>query len=85
MRKLIELLKGARRSVTVWVNSLFLAAVPFADRIIVAVMTNVRDTMPELQPYLPDNWFKAVGIAVVVFNIIQRARTTQSLAEKAAA
>lgn len=77
-------LQGALRSVTVWVNGLFLAFVPFADQIITAVMTGVRDHLPELAPYLPENWFKAVGIAVVIFNIYQRARTSTSLAEKGA-
>lgn len=77
-------LKGALKSVTVWVNGLFLAAAPFADQIITAAMTGVRDYLPELQPYLPDNIYKAAGIAVVAFNIWQRARTSMSLAEKGA-
>lgn len=79
-----QTLRGAARSVTVWVNGLFLTAVPYADQIITAVMTGVSDYLPELQPYLPANWYRAVGIVVVAFNIVQRARTTKSLAEKAA-
>lgn len=73
-------LRGALRSVTMWVNGLFLAALPFADEIVLAL----NEYLPALQPYLPENTFKAVGLAVVVFNIYQRTRTSKSLAEKGA-
>ncbi len=73
-------IRGALRSVTMWVNGLFLAVYPFAEEIIVAVQEN----MPTLAEYLPANVFKAVGLAVVIFNIYQRWRTKQSLAEKGA-
>ncbi len=73
-------IRGALRSVTVWVNGMLLAAWPFADKI----MQAVRDNLPALQPYLPEDVFRNVGLAVVIFNIFQRARTTQSLAQKGA-
>lgn len=73
-------LRGALRSVTMWVNGLFLAAYPFADQIVQAV----NDNLPALQPYLPASAPKAIGLAAVLFNIYQRTRTTQSLAEKGA-
>lgn len=71
-------LRGALRSVTMWVNGIFLAAYPFAD----SVIQGVHDSLPDLAQYLPANMFKAVGLAVIVFNIYQRTRTTKSLAEK---
>lgn len=71
-------IRGALRSVTVWVNGMLLAAWPFADQII----QGVRDNLPALQPYLPEDVFRNVGLAVVIFNIYQRARTSKSLAEK---
>lgn len=79
-KKWKENLRGALRSATIWVNGIFLAAYPFAEDI----MRGVRDYLPDLQPHLPENVFKAVGLAVVVFNIYQRTRTTKSLAEKGA-
>jgi len=60
------------------VNGLFLTAYPFADQIIAAV----RDNMPDLAQYQPADVFEAIGLSVVVFNIYQRTRTTQSLHKK---
>jgi hypothetical protein len=73
-------LRGALRSVTIWVNGLMLALFPFADQI----AQGIHDNLPELAQYLPANTFKALGLAVVVFNIYQRTRTKASLAEKGA-
>lgn len=73
-------LRGALRSATMWVNGLFLAAYPFADQIV----QGVNEYLPALQPYLPENVFKGVGLAVILFNIYQRTRTSKSLAEKGA-
>ena len=72
--------RGALRSATMWVNGLFLAAYPFADQ----VVAGVRDNLPALAEYMPANAFKAVGLAVILFNIYQRTRTDKSLAEKGA-
>jgi hypothetical protein len=73
-------LRGALRSATMWVNGLFLAAYPFAGDIVLAV----RENLPGLAEYLPANIYQAVGLAVVIFNIYQRTRTKESLAEKGA-
>ena len=72
---------GALRSVTMWVNALFLALYPFASEIV----AGLHDAMPTLAEYLPSNIYKGIGIAVVVFNLMQRTRTTKSLTEKGAA
>jgi hypothetical protein len=77
---LIAKLRGALRSATMWVNGLFLAAYPFADQIV----QGVQENLPGLAQYLPANVFKTVGLAVILFNIYQRTRTSKSLAEKGA-
>lgn len=71
-------IRGALRSATIWVNGLFLAIYPFAD----AIMAGISENLPGLADYMPANAFKGVGMAVVLFNIYQRTRTTMSLAEK---
>lgn len=76
----MDKIKGALRSVTIWVNGVFLALFPFADSII----QGIHDNLPDLSQYLPADVFKVIGVAVVVFNIYQRTRTNQSLADKGA-
>ena len=74
----MDKIRGALHSVTMWVNGIFLAMFPFADQFV----QGVHDAMPDLSQYLPANIFKGVGVVVVVFNIVQRTRTKQSLTEK---
>lgn len=74
----MDKLRGAFHSVTMWVNGIFLAIFPFADQI----MQGMHDSLPDLSQYLPVNVFKVVGVAVVLFNLYQRTRTKQSLADK---
>lgn len=71
-------IRGALKSVTMWVNALFLALYPFASKI----ASGLHDSMPALSEYLPTNIYKGVGIALVVFNLYQRTRTNQSLEAK---
>jgi hypothetical protein len=59
--------KAWLRSAGVWFNALLLAAFPFTDQIVQAV----NDNLPGLAPYLPPNVYKAVGFAVVVFNMVR--------------
>lgn len=70
--------RGALKSLTIWVNGLFLAAYTCSDDII----SGVRDNLPGLAEYMPANVFKAVGLALVLFNIYQRTRTKASLESK---
>jgi hypothetical protein len=70
MKKLLDHLRAARHSFTVWLNAVLLAVYPFADQII----AGVRDNLPDLAPYLPANVFRAVGLALVVYNIVHAAR-----------
>jgi hypothetical protein len=71
---MLEKLKGAWRSVTVWFNGALLAMLP--------VYEVVKESLPEIQSYLPDNVYKWVGIAVVMLNIALRFKTNSDLAHK---
>lgn len=68
-------LKGSLKSVTVWVNSIFLSLLPFYD--------DLRTSLPELQPYLPDDAYKKMVFALVILNIVLRFRTKVDLKDKA--
>lgn len=68
-------IRGAFRSVTIWVNGVFLAVFTYSDDIV----QGVQEHMPELAQYMPANVLKGLGLAVVIFNIYQRARTKASL------
>lgn len=76
--KIVDHLRVARRSFTVWLNALLLAAYPFADSIIAAV----RDNLPDLGQYLPANIFRAVGLALVIYNIVHGARAAAKTAKR---
>jgi len=69
-------LKSWLRSAGVWFNAVLLAAFPFTDQIIDAV----ADNLPTLAPYLPPNVYKAVGVAVVVFNLVRSAQRAHAAA-----
>lgn len=71
-------LRGAFHSWTVRVNSAFLMALPFAEDII----GFIRSTLPEFAGYLPDNWYRATGIVVVILNLLLRMKTSTSLADR---
>lgn len=75
-----NILRGAWRSVTIWVNGVALAVMPFAD----AIADGISANLPGLGDYLPANVFKGLGLVVIVFNIFQRTRTSKSLADKGA-
>jgi hypothetical protein len=62
--------------VTTWINAALIAALPFSSEIMDAVNAN----LPSLAPYLPENIYKAVGLAAVLFNMaasIKRAHRQQ--------
>lgn len=67
-------IRGAVRSFTVMVNVAFLAALPLYDEAVKA--------LPDLQPYIPENIYRKVGVAVVVINILLRFRTRRALEHK---
>jgi hypothetical protein len=67
-------LKGMRKSFTIWFNGLLLAALPIAEY--------AKDSLPDLAGYLSAETYKAIGLVVVVTNIVLRFRTSTSLADK---
>lgn len=73
-QKFREKIRGAFKSVTVMVNALLLAMLPFYEVLI--------EQLPQLQPYLPEDVYKKVGVAVVVLNIVLRFRTHKPLEHK---
>lgn len=76
--KIVDQLRAARRSFTVWLNAALLAAYPFAE----AIIATLRDNLPDLAPYLPANVFRAVGLALVIYNIVHGARTAAAKAKE---
>lgn len=73
-------LRGALRSMTIWVNTIFLALLANADFIALALSEN----LPFLGSVLRAELVQALSIALGLFNLYQRARTSKSLAEKGA-
>jgi hypothetical protein len=69
--------RAALRSAGVWFNAMLLTAFPFTDQI----MQGVNDNLPSMAPYLPPNAYKAVGIAVVVFNLVRSAQRAHRAAQ----
>lgn len=67
-------LNGATRSWTMWFNGVLLAALPLID--------TLKDTMPQLQPYVTPDVYKWMGLVVVIGNIILRFKTNAGLDEK---
>jgi hypothetical protein len=74
---ILEHIRAARKSFTVWLNTTLLALYPFADQIILGV----HDHLPDLAPYLPANVFRAVGLALVIYNIVHGARVAAKAAQ----
>ena len=67
-------LRGAVRSLTMWFNSIsgtVILALPFA-----------QDALPQLTLFLGPHFYKIAAGFIVVGNIILRAKTSRSLAEK---
>jgi hypothetical protein len=76
---LLDHIRASYRSFNVWLNAVLLAAYPFADSII----SGIHDHLPELAPYLPANVFQAVGLALVIYNIVHGAHAAAKAAKAA--
>jgi len=76
MKKLKDRALAWVRSAGVWLNTVLLIAFPFADQIVQAI----TDNMPAMAQYLPPNMYKAVGVAVVVFNLVRSAQRAHAAA-----
>lgn len=55
-----------------WVSVALLAALPYADDIMMAL----AEHLPALQPYLPENIYKVMGALVVAANILRSVYTS---------
>jgi hypothetical protein len=74
MKKIWPHIKGAYKSVTMWINGAFAAVISNWD----AIMQNY----PQLGQYMNADHFKYIAGAIVVANIALRFRTNKSLADK---
>jgi hypothetical protein len=74
---MIARLQSWLKSAGVWLNAVLLAAFPFTDQIIQAF----TDNLPALAQYLPPNVYKAVGVGVVVFNLVRSAQRAHAAAK----
>ena len=70
----IEKLKGAWRSKTIWFNTLV--------GIVIAGIPIVQETLPQLAPFIPAQFYQYGMGVMIVANMILRFVTTQSLAAK---
>lgn len=61
------------RSWTIWFNGIGGIA---------ALLPMASDQLPQLQDYLPDNFYHYAMVALVVGNILLRFKTTKALADK---
>lgn len=66
--------KGASKSLTVWLNTIALAALPFID--------TLQQTLPSLQGSVSGTIYKVLGAVVIVGNILLRFKTNTDLAHK---
>lgn len=71
---MIDHIKGAWRSLTIWLNGLILALLPALDY--------AKDSLPQLADYLTPEHYKTIMLAVVGLNIALRFKTNGSLADK---
>ena len=69
MQTFIDKLKGARRSFTVWFNSVV--------AVIIGIMPMLQDALPMLAQYVPN--IKWVAVALIVGNVILRFKTNVPL------
>ena len=74
----MDRLRGALKSVTIWVNLIFAGIISNAD----SIVSGLHSALPDLSQYLPTNIFKVIGVLLIVFNLYQRTRTKESLADK---
>lgn len=67
-------LRGLKKSATIWFNSILAS--------VVIALPLLQDTFTQLQPYLPDNFYKILAVVVIVGNLALRFKTTKDLADK---
>ena len=71
---MIDKLKNAWRSRTIWFNAILLAALP--------VFELALQILPQIQEFVPANVYKIVGVVAVVGNTVLRFLTQHPLEAK---
>lgn len=72
--KITGKLRGAWKSWTIWLNSICIA--------VLSGLPAVADAIPQMQPFLPEDWYRIIGGVIVGANILLRFKTNKSLDEK---
>lgn len=67
-------IEGMWKSLTIWFNGLMAIVIPG--------LPMLKDSFPDLQPYLPAHLYQWIIGLLIVANILLRFRTTKSLADK---
>lgn len=70
----IDSIKGAIKSWTIWFNSVVAAFIMF--------LPEIQASLPQLAAYLPANVYKWLALAVLLTNLALRFKTTKALADK---
>ena len=67
-------LKNAWRSVTIWFNGIAAS--------VLAILPTAQDNLPQLENYLPHNFYQWMMGLVIAANIALRFKTSSDLADK---
>lgn len=67
-------LRGAWKSVTIWFNTVALAALPLLDA--------TQSALPAMKEYTDGRLFGVFAMAVILGNVFLRFKTTQDLKDK---
>ena len=67
-------LRGAIKSATLWINSIV--------GVLIIALPSFQDSLPSISAYLPPNLYKYLSVALVVTNVLLRAKTKSSLMDK---
>jgi hypothetical protein len=67
-------IKGAVKSWTIWFNGVASA--------IVAGLPMLQDSFPQLQPYIPANFYKWAMFVIIAVNLVLRFKTNKPLEQK---
>ena len=72
--RFIDKLLNCWRSWTIWINGIF--------TVILLELPDLQSSFPQIQGYLPDNFYKYAMGFIIGANIILRFKTAQDLANK---
>jgi hypothetical protein len=71
----IEKLKGVKRSLTIWINSVF--------AVIVLILPEAQMSFPAMQEYIPHDVYRWLMAVTIAANMILRFKTVADLKDKA--